>query len=69
MEERDIYLKELTHAKEAFITGTTKKVMPVVQVDDCKIGNWKPGKITQDLQRQFEEYVQNYILVQSPPTK
>jgi branched-chain amino acid aminotransferase len=37
VQERDLFMDELTTAKEAFITGTTKKVMPVVQIDDLVI--------------------------------
>jgi D-alanine transaminase/branched-chain amino acid aminotransferase len=62
VEERDIFMDELKTAREAFITGTTKKVMPVVQVDDLKIGDGKPGKVTLELQRLYEEYLYNYIL-------
>ncbi len=54
-------MNELTNAKEAFITGTTKKVMPVTQVDDIKIGDGKPGKITLKLQALYEEYIDSYI--------
>lgn len=62
VEERDILMDELKTAREAFITGTTKKVMPVVQVDDMKIGDGKPGKVTLELQSLYEEYLNNYIL-------
>lgn len=33
VEERDIFLDELSTAKEAFITSTTKQVLPVKQID------------------------------------
>ena len=59
--ERDIYMDELVHAKEAFITGTTKKIMPIVQVDDLVIGNGKPGEITFKLQHIYKEYIEEYI--------
>ena len=62
IEERDLYMKELSHTKEAFITGTTKKVMPVYQIDDIVIGNGKPGTITMNLQKLYDQYVSNYIL-------
>ncbi len=34
VEERDVLLEELKTAKEAFITSTTKQILPVAQVDD-----------------------------------
>lgn len=61
VEERDLFMDELKTAKEAFITGTTKKVMPVVQVDDLVIGDGKPGVITRKLQKFYDEYMDSYI--------
>ncbi len=61
VEERDLFMEELAFAKEAFITGTTKKVMPVYQIDELVIGNGKPGPVTQELQKMFEKYVDRYF--------
>ncbi|MCG8307799.1 MAG: aminotransferase class IV [Cytophagales bacterium] len=61
VEERDLYLEELAGAKEAFITGTTKKVMPVCQVDDILIGNGKPGPTTVQLQKMYEGYTEEFL--------
>ena len=55
IEERPTYLKEIINADEAFITGTTKKVMPVVKVDDTIVGSGKPGKVTQHLMQLFAQ--------------
>lgn len=60
-EERDIFMDELKTAREAFITGTTKKVMPVVQVDDLKIGDGKPGETTMKLQQLYDDYIDAFI--------
>ena len=61
VEERDVFMEELTSAKEAFITGTTKKVTPVVHVDDIIIGDGAPGPVTIKLQKLFEDYMDQYI--------
>jgi len=61
VEERDLYMEELKNAKEAFITGTTKKVMPVMQVDDIIIGNGEPGETTIKLQEIYEAYINDYL--------
>ncbi len=45
VEERQPSLEELNVAKEAFITSSTKRIMPVVQVGDVVIGNGKPGPV------------------------
>ncbi len=60
-EERDLFMDELKTAKEAFITGTTKRVTPVIQIDNQIIGSGRPGPITMELQRNFLEYIDKYI--------
>lgn len=47
--EADITRAEMYTAKEAFITSTTKNILPVVQVDGKIIGDGLPGKITAQL--------------------
>jgi branched-chain amino acid aminotransferase len=46
---------EVFAADEAFITGTTREVTPVVRVDDQMIGRGRPGPITQALLARFRE--------------
>ena len=53
-------MDELKTAREAFITGTTKKVTPVVQIDHQVIGDGAPGSVTKQLQRLFEKHVMHY---------
>ena len=61
VEERDLFMEDLKTAREAFITGTTKKVMPVVQVDDQLIGSGNPGEITLKLQHLYNNYIEEYL--------
>ena len=58
--ERDIRIDELHNADEIFLTNTTKGILPVVKVDDKKIGSEKAGKITEILMKRFSEFVKNY---------
>jgi D-alanine transaminase len=51
--ERAFTVEELLNADEAFITGTTVEVTPVVAVDGQAIGNGSPGPVTRRLQREF----------------
>jgi len=47
--EREFNLEELYNASEAFITSTTKNILPVLKVDGKEIGEGKVGKITTQL--------------------
>ena len=56
-EERDVSLEELRNAKEAFITSTTKNVMPVLKIDGKVLGDGKPGEVTQSLALAYNKLV------------
>ncbi len=49
--ENKIKADELKSFDECMITGTISEVTPVVQVNDWKVGNGKPGTITIKLQK------------------
>ncbi len=46
---RRLRYDELATVDEAFITSTTKEIMPIVQVDDIRIGNGSAGPQTRRL--------------------
>ena len=48
---------ELYIADEVFLSGTAAEITPVREVDDRKIGNGKPGKITKLVQKEYLEMV------------
>jgi branched-subunit amino acid aminotransferase/4-amino-4-deoxychorismate lyase len=60
VEVRDVKLSELAQADEAFLTGTNKKIVPVVQVDNQLIGNGKAGRVTRNLYQAFLEFEKSY---------
>ena len=53
--EETIRESDLFGADEVFITGTTREITPVVQIDDRKIGNGTPGSVTKKLLAKFRE--------------
>ncbi|MBI3400153.1 MAG: aminotransferase class IV [Acidobacteria bacterium] len=52
---REAVLKDadLFGADECFLTSTTREIVPIVQVDDRKIGSGVPGRVTQTLLNAF----------------
>lgn len=58
IEERPILLDELALAHEAFITSSSKEIMPVVQINDLKIGKGLPGRRTYELEQRFIEMIE-----------
>ena len=59
VEERNITLAELKQAKEVFITSTTKRILPVSQVDN--ISYPVPGTVARNLQNQLSELIQTGV--------
>jgi branched-chain amino acid aminotransferase len=54
--EQPLHLDDLVSADEAFLTSTTREVVPVRQVDDALIGDGTPGAITRRLIQAFRAY-------------
>jgi len=55
IEERLFTVEECYEASEAFVTSATMFVQGVVKIDDAKLGDGKPGKITQQLRQLYIE--------------
>lgn len=53
----NIKLQDVLDADELFITSTTKRVLPITRVDEHSIGTGRPGEITKEVSRLFEEQV------------
>jgi branched-chain amino acid aminotransferase len=53
VEETPLRDDDLFAADEAFFTSTTKELMPIVQVDDRRIGPGEPGVVTKTLLAEY----------------
>lgn len=60
VEEREISKKELLEAEEVFLTGTTKKVLPVTNINNQLFSKGKIGNKTKELLKLFDSYIQEY---------
>ena len=60
-EEKAIPLAHLLTASEVFITGTNKGIVPVVQIDDTRIGTGTPGVNTTRLMAELEQHTLDFI--------
>ncbi len=45
----NVTLNDVLKAREVFLTSTTKRIVPIVQVDNTIIGDGKPGIVTLEL--------------------
>jgi branched-subunit amino acid aminotransferase/4-amino-4-deoxychorismate lyase len=58
---RPISLEEVWEADEAFISATTKILLPVTQIDDRKVGSGKVGKVSLEVMAKFREREKAYL--------
>jgi branched-chain amino acid aminotransferase len=62
---RTLHISELLKADEVFITGTNKRVVPVIKIDETIIGDGIPGKNTISIIQKIDDYTRvkvGYIL-------
>ena len=54
--EEPLHLDDLLGADEAFLTSTTREVVPVKQVDETPVGSGRPGTLTRRVMEAFRAY-------------
>ena len=59
--ETTIYPEQLYKADEAFITSSTREIVPVTNVDGKPIADGKPGLMTKKLLTQYREFIQKHL--------
>ncbi len=57
LEERPFAIAEAYDADEAFITGASTYVCPVIEIDGHKIGDGKPGLVVRRLQEIYLDFI------------
>jgi len=55
--KRRVNLSHLMRAEEAFLTNSLIEIMPLVEIDGRRIGNGKPGSITEKIHRAYRALV------------
>jgi branched-chain amino acid aminotransferase len=50
-------LDQVSAVSEAFITSSSRGIVPVVQIDEVKVGEGKAGEVTKQLSAAYEAYV------------
>ncbi len=54
--EQPLHVEDLLGADEAFMTSTTREVVPIRQVDESLVADGRPGPLTRRVMRAFREY-------------
>ena len=59
---RDVLTDELKNATEVFMASTTRRILPVTEIDGEKVGDGKPGSITTRLYERLLELEESNLL-------
>jgi D-alanine transaminase/branched-chain amino acid aminotransferase len=62
VEEQPITIDDIKNAREAFITSSTKRVLPVWQIDDCIIGEKGINPVSSHLYKQLLNLEKSHLL-------
>ncbi len=57
VDERPLTLDELATADEAFLTATTRELVPLVRVAGRRVGSGRPGRLTASLHEGYRDLV------------
>ena len=61
VEESNISVEDVKSSDEAFFTGTAAEVTPIIQVNNVKINDGKPGKITKLIQKMYFDLIRGKV--------
>jgi branched-chain amino acid aminotransferase len=51
---------DLTALAEAFITSSSRGIVPVIQIDNVTVGEGRPGPVTEELMDAYAAYVREH---------
>jgi len=57
---RPLKLKQVPALSEAFLTSSSRGIVPIVQVDDMVVGEGSPGTATKKLMDKYQSYVSEH---------
>ena len=52
---------QLTEISEAFLTSSSRGIIPIVQIDDLEVGNGAPGLRTRKLSEAYDRWVEQHV--------
>jgi branched-subunit amino acid aminotransferase/4-amino-4-deoxychorismate lyase len=56
-----VHLEDLPRLEEAFITSSSRGIIPVIQIDDQLIGDGAPGTRTMTIRRAYNKWVEAHL--------
>jgi branched-chain amino acid aminotransferase len=52
---------QLAEIDEAFLTSSSRGIVPIIQIDTLRVGNGRPGRLTQNLSDAYDHWVDEHL--------
>lgn len=56
-----VHLTMLPEVEDAFLTSSSRGVVPITRINDTVIGSGKPGILTQEISQRYNEWVESHL--------
>lgn len=56
-----IHINQLTQIEEAFLTSSSRGIVPIVKIDDLRIADGFPGASTRQLNKAYDRWVEEHV--------
>ena len=60
--QRPLRVDELSKCQEMFLTSTSAEILPIVMVDEDRVGTGKPGPATKSIQAAFARHLSDWLV-------
>lgn len=60
IEYRPLQREQVPLLNEAFLTSSSRGIVPIVQIDDVTVGEGRPGEVTNRLRNRYEAYIESH---------
>jgi branched-chain amino acid aminotransferase len=57
-----VHISELQQLSEAFLTSSSRGIIPVVEIDGIRIGDGIPGSYTKQLRAAYQAWLENHLV-------
>jgi branched-chain amino acid aminotransferase len=56
-----VTINDIPHLSEAFLTSSSRGVIPIIEIDGVMIGEGQPGKITHELSARYDAWTEAHL--------
>ena len=61
LEKTAVHLDDIPHVSEAFLTSSSRGIVPVVEIDGITIGDGRVGKMTRQLRQAYQAWLEGHL--------